>query len=47
MAFGELTKHIAEEWKALSEKDKKKYNDKAAKDKERYEEEKANYVPPK
>ena len=45
LTFGELTKTIAEEWKSMADKDKKKYNDLAAKDKERYESEKANYNP--
>ena len=39
LKFGDLTKQLTEDWKALSEKDRKKYDDMAAKDKERYEKE--------
>lgn len=45
MGFGDLTKAIAAEWNGMSDADKKKYNDMAAKDKERYEREKAAYKP--
>jgi HMG (high mobility group) box len=34
---------LGDKWKALSEKDRKPYEDKAKKDKERYEEEKIAY----
>lgn len=34
---------LGEKWKALSDKDRKPYEDKAAADKKRYEEEKAAY----
>jgi len=34
--FGEVTKQLAAEWKAISPKEKKKYEEQAAKDKERY-----------
>jgi structure-specific recognition protein 1 len=39
LKFGDLTKQLTEDWKSLSEKDRKKYDDMAAKDKERYEKE--------
>lgn len=41
--FGDVGKLIGEQWRALSEKDKKKYEERAGKDKERYEEEKSKY----
>jgi hypothetical protein len=34
---------LGERWKALSDKDRKPYEDKAATDKKRYEDEKAAY----
>jgi hypothetical protein len=34
---------LGEKWKALSDKERKPYDDKAAADKKRYEEEKAQY----
>ena len=37
LKFGDLTKALTEDWKALSEKDRKKYEDMATKDKARYE----------
>jgi len=43
MAFGDITKMIAEEWNALPDKKKKPYLDMAAKDKIRYEKEKKEY----
>jgi len=36
LGMGEQTKIMTEEWKALKEKEKKKWDDLAAKDKERY-----------
>jgi len=39
LKFGDLTKALTEDWKALSEKDRKKYEDMATKDKARYEKE--------
>ena len=36
LTFGELTKKLTEMWKALSDTDRKVYEDAAAKDKERY-----------
>ena len=35
LAFGEVGKEIGARWKEISEKDKKKYEEKASKDKER------------
>lgn len=35
---------LGEKWKALSEADRRPYEDKAAADKKRYEEEKAQYA---
>lgn len=43
MAFGDITKMIAAEWKELSDKEKKPYLAQAAKDKIRYEKEKKEY----
>jgi len=43
ISFGDLTKLIAEEWNALSDKKKKPFLDMAAKDKLRYEKEKKAY----
>lgn len=37
--MGEQTKVMTNEWKSLDEKKKKKYEDMAAKDKQRYEKE--------
>ena len=39
LKFGDLTKSLTEDWKAMTEKDKKKYEDMAAKDRERYDKE--------
>lgn len=36
LKFGELTKKLTDRWKALSDKEKKKYEELAATDKERY-----------
>lgn len=41
---GQVGKQLGDKWKALSETDRKPYDDKAAKDKKRYEEEKAAYL---
>ena len=35
LAFGEVGKEIGARWKEISEKDKKKFEEKASKDKER------------
>jgi len=42
-SFGTIGKLLGEKWKGMSEKDKGPYNDMAAKDKKRYESEKAAY----
>jgi len=42
--FGEVGKLLGERWKELTDKDKKKYEDQAKIDKERYETEKAQYL---
>lgn len=42
----ELMKKISEEWKVVSDKDKKKYEELAKKDKERYENQRKSYTPP-
>lgn len=41
---GQVGKALGDKWKALSETDRKPYDEKAAKDKKRYEEEKAAYL---
>lgn len=41
---GQVGKQLGDKWKALSETDRKPYDDKAAADKKRYEEEKAAYL---
>ncbi|RKP25425.1 high mobility group box domain-containing protein [Syncephalis pseudoplumigaleata] len=41
--FGEIGKRLGEAWKNLPEDDKKPYNEKAKKDKERYEREMKDY----
>jgi len=46
ITFGELSKMISSEWKALSEDDKKPYHEKHAEDKKRYDKEMKNYKPP-
>lgn len=45
-AFGEVAKLLSAEFKALPEKEAKKWEKKAQKDKLRYQEEMRNYVPP-
>ena len=42
----DITKKLGELWKAVSEKEKKKYEELSKKDKERYENEMKDYVPP-
>ncbi|CAG8022179.1 unnamed protein product [Penicillium salamii] len=44
ISFGQVGKQLGDKWKALSEDDRKPYDEKAAKDKKRYEEEKAAYL---
>ena len=39
LKFGELTKELTDQWKSLSEKDKKEWEDKAAAEKDRYNKE--------
>jgi len=46
MKFGDLSKKIASEWKALEPDEKKQYEDDNLKDKKRYEEEMKNYKKP-
>ncbi|KKK18868.1 hypothetical protein P175DRAFT_0508373 [Aspergillus ochraceoroseus IBT 24754] len=43
ISFGQVGKMLGEKWKALSETERKPYEDKAAADKKRYEDEKASY----
>jgi HMG (high mobility group) box len=43
IAFGEVGKILGAKWKELPEEDRKPYEEQAAKDKERYEKEKAAY----
>ncbi|KAL4882857.1 Non-histone chromosomal protein 6 [Aspergillus karnatakaensis] len=43
ITFGQVGKMLGEKWKALSDKDRKPYEQKAADDKKRYEDEKAAY----
>ncbi|KAL2860618.1 high mobility group box domain-containing protein [Aspergillus pseudodeflectus] len=43
ISFGQVGKMLGEKWKALTDKERKPYDDKAAADKKRYEEEKAQY----
>jgi len=47
LSMTDSTKKMSEEWKNLDAKKKKKYDDLAAKDKERYEKEKADAPPAK
>ncbi|KAG7364226.1 high mobility group box domain containing protein [Nitzschia inconspicua] len=41
-----ITKAVAEAWRSLSPEERDKYEDMARRDKERYDLEKANYIPP-
>ncbi|KAJ5648204.1 nonhistone chromosomal protein 6A [Penicillium lividum] len=43
ITFGQVGKMLGDKWKALTEDDRKPYDEKAATDKKRYEEEKAKY----
>ncbi|KAK2142646.1 hypothetical protein LSH36_930g00157, partial [Paralvinella palmiformis] len=47
VVFTEFSKLCAEKWKGMDSEDKKRYNDMAAKDKVRHEEEMSNYTPEK
>ncbi|KAJ8654232.1 hypothetical protein O0I10_010054 [Lichtheimia ornata] len=40
-SFGDIGRLLGQKWKGLTDEEKKPYNDKAAADKQRYEEEKA------
>ncbi|KAL1973898.1 hypothetical protein VTN31DRAFT_5458 [Thermomyces dupontii] len=44
IAFGALGRKLGEMWKNLSDEERKPYEDKAAADKKRYEDEKAQYA---
>lgn len=44
--FTEFSKECSDLWKKMTDKDKREYHAKADEDKERYEEEMRNYVPP-
>ena len=44
--FGEFSRKMGEEWRGMSDKKKGKYNNEAAADKARYEEEMKGYTPP-
>ncbi|KAB8202878.1 NHP6B like protein [Aspergillus parasiticus SU-1] len=43
ISFGQVGKMLGERWKALTETQRRPYEEKAAADKKRYEEEKAQY----
>lgn len=43
ISTGQVGKMLGERWKNLSDTDRRPYEEKAAADKKRYEEEKANY----
>ncbi|KAH8426940.1 Non-histone chromosomal protein 6 [Aspergillus melleus] len=43
ITFGQVGKMLGEKWKALNDKDRGPYEEKAAADKKRYEDEKASY----
>ncbi|KAJ5132799.1 non-histone chromosomal protein 6 [Penicillium atrosanguineum] len=43
ITFGQVGKSLGDKWKALTESERKPYDEKAAIDKKRYEEEKAKY----
>ncbi|CAF9905511.1 MAG: High mobility group nhp1 [Gomphillus americanus] len=44
ISFGQVGKVLGERWKALSESERRPYEDKAKADKERYDAEKASYA---
>ncbi|EED19418.1 nucleosome binding protein (Nhp6a), putative [Talaromyces stipitatus ATCC 10500] len=44
IAFGALGRKLGELWKGLSDAERKPYEDKAAADKKRYEDQKASYL---
>jgi hypothetical protein len=43
ISFGQVGKMLGEKWKNLGDEDRRPYEEKAAADKKRYEEEKATY----
>ncbi|KAA8646267.1 hypothetical protein EYZ11_000624 [Aspergillus tanneri] len=43
ITFGQVGKMLGEKWKALSDSERRPYEEKAAADKKRYEDEKASY----
>ncbi|PYH77273.1 hypothetical protein BO82DRAFT_185980 [Aspergillus uvarum CBS 121591] len=43
ISFGQVGKMLGERWKALSDSERRPYEEKAATDKKRYEDEKASY----
>ncbi|KAJ5924737.1 nonhistone chromosomal protein 6A [Penicillium verhagenii] len=43
ITFGQVGKTLGDKWKALTESERKPYDEKAATDKKRYEDEKAKY----
>ena len=45
-SFAEIAKMVSEAWKGLGTDEKKKYEDMAAKDKQRYADEMKDYTPP-
>ncbi|KAG9508415.1 High mobility group protein DSP1 [Fragariocoptes setiger] len=47
VVFSEFSKKCSDQWKKMSESEKKKYTQMADKDKKRYDSEMAHYVPPK
>ncbi|KAJ6021381.1 Non-histone chromosomal protein 6 [Penicillium herquei] len=44
ISFGQVGKMLGDKWKALTDTERKPYDEKAAADKKRYEEEKAKYL---
>jgi len=46
MSFGDIGKEVGKRYKALSEEERKKWDDEAAKDKVRYQEEMEDYSGP-
>ncbi|MCL4129168.1 UNVERIFIED_CONTAM: hypothetical protein GTU68_001405 [Idotea baltica] len=44
--FAEFSRQCADRWKTMSEKEKKRFHDLSGKDKERYDTEMQDYVPP-
>lgn len=46
IVFAEFSKKCAERWRSMKDKEKKRFEDIAAKDKARYQREMAGYIPP-